>query len=291
MGTRQSWMTVLASLVLPLVVLGALLGIVVGADTALERVPVALVNNDGIIETVNDDGEEEFFFASKPLVTELVSGSDINVDWVVTDTETAETLLASGEVYAVLIIPDTFSEAVQTLGDREPTQANFTIRTDPSHSYLAGVLSDQLGATIAATISDEFGKEITKGLFTAVVDLGDAFAEAADAATEVAEGTAELADGVSDLKDGTAELRDGTKDLAEGYVTFDDGLGDYLGGVRDLADGLEEFNDETKALPQLSDGISQYTSGVSQVATGLRGSMTQGCSQESRAQRAPRCKP
>ncbi len=271
MGTRQSWMTVSASLVLPLVVLGALLGIVVGADTALERVPVALVNNDEIIETVDDNAEEEFFFASKPLVTELVSGSDINVDWVVTDSETAENLLASGEVYAVLIIPDTFSEAVQTLGDPQPAQANFTIRTDPSHSYLAGVLSDQLGATIAATISDEFGKEITKGLFTAVVDLGDAFAEAADAATEVADGTAELADGVSDLKDGTADLRDGTQDLAEGYVTFDDGLEEYLGGVRDLADGLEEFNDETKALPQLSDGISEYTSGVSQVATGLSG--------------------
>ena len=271
MIARQRWSALVAGLILPVLVLGAVLGIVVGADTALERVPVALVNNDEIIETVDDNGEEEFFFASKPLVTELVSGSDINVDWVVTDSETAEALLASGEVYAVLEIPDTFSEAVQTLGDPSPTQANFTIRTDPTHSYLAGVLADQVGATIAATISDEFGKEITKGLFTAVVDLGDAFSEAANAATEVADGTAELADGVSDLKDGTAELRDGTKDLAEGYVTFDDGLEEYLGGVRDLADGLEEFNDETKALPQLSDGISQYAGGVGQVATGLKG--------------------
>ena len=268
---RNRLALLVSGLLLPLVVLGALLGIVVGADTALERVPVALVNNDEIIETVNDNGEEEFFFASKPLVTELVSGSDINVDWVVTDSETADTLLAGGEVYAVLEIPDRFSEAVQTLGDPEPTAAQFTIRTDPSHSYLAGVLADQVGATIAATISDEFGKEVTKGLFTAVVDLGDAITEAADAAVEVADGTAELADGVSDVKDGTADLADGTADLASGYATFDDGLEEYLGGVRDLADGLEEFNDETKALPELSDGISQYTSGVSQVATGLKG--------------------
>jgi putative membrane protein len=269
--TRTRSAVMVSGLLLPLIVLGALLGIVVGADTALERVPVALVNNDEIIETTSDDGEEEFFFASKPLVTELVSGSDINVDWVVTDTETAETLLATGEVYAVLEIPDTFSEAVQTLGDPEPTAAEFTISTDPSHSYLAGVLADQVGATIAATISDEFGKEVTKGLFTAVVDLGDAITEAADAAVEVADGTAELADGVADLKDGTADLEEGTVDLASGYATFDDGLEEYLGGVRDLADGLEEFNDETKSLPQLSDGISQYTSGVSQVATGLKG--------------------
>lgn len=270
-AARNRLALLVSGLLLPLVVLGALLGIVVGADTALERVPVALVNNDEIIETVNDDGEEEFFFASKPLVTELVSGSDINVDWVITDSETADTLLAAGEVYAVLEIPDRFSEAVQTLGDPEPTAAQFTIRTDPSHSYLAGVLADQVGATIAATISDEFGKEVTKGLFTAVVDLGDAITEAADAAVEVADGTAELADGVSDVKDGTADLADGTADLASGYATFDDGLEEYLGGVRDLADGLEEFNDETKALPELSDGISQYTSGVSQVATGLKG--------------------
>ena len=270
-AARNRLALLVSGLLLPLVVLGALLGIVVGADTALERVPVALVNNDEIIETVNDDGEEEFFFASKPLVTELVSGSDINVDWVITDSETADTLLAAGEVYAVLEIPDRFSEAVQTLGDPQPTAAQFTIRTDPSHSYLAGVLADQVGATIAATISDEFGKEVTKGLFTAVVDLGDAITEAADAAVEVADGTAELADGVSDVKEGTADLADGTADLASGYATFDDGLEEYLGGVRDLADGLEEFNDETKALPELSDGISQYTSGVSQVATGLKG--------------------
>jgi len=267
---RLSVRTLLIGILMPLVIIGSLLGIVTSADTALERIPVALVNNDELITETDDAGEETFFFASKPLVTELVSG-DTSVDWVITDTDNAQALLSTGEVYAVIEIPDDFSQAVKTLDSAEPTQARFTIYTDPSHSYLAGVLADQLGASISSTISDEFGKEVTKGLFSAVVDLGDGISEAADAAEEVADGTRELADGVSELADGTSDLADGTKKFSDGYATFDDGLDTYLRGVRDLADGLETFNKETKSLPDLSTGISQYTGGVSQVATGLSG--------------------
>ena len=264
---RLSARTILIGILMPLVIIGSLLGIVTSADTALERIPVALVNNDELITETDDAGEETFFFASKPLVTELVGG-DTSVDWVITDTDNAQSLLAAGEVYAVIEIPEDFSKAVQTLDSSDPTQAKFTIRTDPSHSYLAGVLADQLGASISSTISDEFGKEVTKGLFSAVVDLGDGFSEAADAAEEVADGTRELADGVSELADGTQELADGTKKFSDGYATFDDGLDTYLGGVRDLADGLEAFNKETKALPELSAGLAQLASSL----TGLSGS-------------------
>lgn len=263
---RLSARSLVIGILMPLIVIGSLLGIVTSADTALERIPVALVNNDELITETDDAGEETFFFASKPLVTELVSG-DTSVDWVITDTDNAKSLLAAGEVYAVIEIPEDFSKAVQTLDSSDPTQAKFTIRTDPSHSYLAGVLADQLGASISSTISDEFGKEVTKGLFSAVVDLGDGFSEAADAAEEVADGTRELADGVSELADGTQELADGTKKFSDGYATFDDGLDTYLGGVRDLADGLEAFNKETKALPELSAGLAKLASSL----TGLSG--------------------
>lgn len=264
---RTPWLV--AGILTPLVIVGALLGVLVGSDQALSRVPVALVNNDELITEINDDGEEEIIFASKPLVTELVSAEDTSVNWVVTNQETANTLLSTGDVYAIVEIPDNFSEAVLTLDEPDPVQAQFSIRTDPSHSYLAGVLADTIGETISLTISNEFGREITSGLFTAVVDLSAGITEAADAANEVADGVDELSDGVSELSDGTGELRDGTRDLADGYGEFDDGLGEYLDGVRQLADGLETFNEETAALPQLTDGVKQYTGGVSQVSGGL----------------------
>ena len=262
---QLSWW--LGAITLPLILLAALLGVVTAADTALERIPVALVNNDELVEQVNEDGEEEIILASRPLVTELVSNEDLGLNWVITGSEQAEQLLAAGEVYAVLEIPKDFSEAVTTLDSDNPRQATFTIRTDPSHSYLAGVLGDQLGSSIAMTISDEFGKPLTEGLFTALVDLGDGFGEAAEAAREVADGTAELAEGVTELKDGSEDLRSGTADLSSGYEEYDDGLEEYLDGLRELADGIETFNRETEGLPALTSGVKTYTDGVDGLAT------------------------
>lgn len=264
---RQRLLWWAGAVTLPLILIATLLGVVTSADTAIERIPVALVNNDELVERIDDDGEEEIILASRPLVTELVASEDFEVNWVITGSSQAAELLAAGEVYAVLEIPANFSEAVLTLDTDTPEQATFSITTDPSHSYLAGVLADQLGATIASTISAEFGREITAGLFTAIVDLGDGITEAAEAAEEVADATEELADGVSELKEGSEELLDGTNDLADGYIEFDDGLEEYLDGLRKLADGAEKLNRGTKELPALADGVEAYTDGVSGLAT------------------------
>ena len=257
--TTRRWSWWAGAVAIPALLIATLLGVVTAADTALERIPVALVNNDELVEQVNDDGEEEIILASRPLVSELVSSDEFAVNWVITGTEQANELLTRGEVYAIVEIPENFSQAVTTLDSSEPEQAQFGIRTDASHSYLAGVLADQLGETIARTISAEFGRTLTEGLFTAIVDLGGGIREGADAAAEVAEATEELADGVSDLKDGSADLREGTADLSSGYAEFDDGLEEYLDGLRELADGIETFNRETGGLPELSTGVQTYT--------------------------------
>jgi putative membrane protein len=260
---RRVWLWGFAAVLAPLLTIGILLGAMSNADTATERIPIALVNNDELITETDENGEETFFLASRPLVLELVGSDDLTLDWVITDSETAAEKLETGEVYAVLEIPDNFSEAVRTLETDEPEAASFVIRTNPARSYLAGVVAEQIGAQVATALSDEFGKEILSGLFTVIVDLGDAFSEAADASREIADGVDELSDGVSDL-------RNGTGDLVSGYAEFDSGLGEYLDGVGSLSEGLSTFERETRDLSQLSEGVAAYTGGVGQFAAGLR---------------------
>ena len=260
---RKIWAWGFAALLAPLLTIGVLLGAMSNADTATERIPIALVNNDELITETDEDGEETFFLASRPLVLELVGSEDLALDWVITDSDTAAEMLETGEVYAIFEIPENFSEAVQTLETNEPKAASFIIRTNPARSYLAGVVAEQIGTQVASALNDEFGREILSGLFTVIVDLGDAFTEAADASREIS-------DGVNDLSDGVTDLRDGTSDLASGYVDFDSGLGEYLDGVTQLADGLETFERETRQLPELADGVASYTSGVSQAIAGLQ---------------------
>jgi putative membrane protein len=165
----------------------------------------------------------------------------------------------------VLGIPANFSQVVKTLGTQAPQQAAFTIRTDPSRSYLAGVLAEALGESIAQGISHEFSKTLTEGLFTVIVDLGDALSQAADAAEEVKEGTEALLDGANELTTGTRELATGVSELAEGYGSFDDGLNTFVDGVGALSGGIKEFETGTRRLPELSAGITEYTNQVAGV--------------------------
>lgn len=233
---------VLVALITPIVIIGGLLGALSSAESGLERVPVALVNNDELIRETDDDGEETVIFASKPLVTELVTSEDFAVDWLVTNSEQARDLLASGDVYAIVEIPEDFSLAVTTLDSATPEQATFTIITDSSRSYLAGVLADQVGAALAAGVSDEFGSGIMEGLFSAIVDISDGFQETADAADTLASGVEELSDGVGEL--------------ASGYEEFDDGLGEFAAGTRSLSDGLDALSAGTAPLGDIATGLS-----------------------------------
>ncbi|MDA0289446.1 MAG: ABC transporter permease [Actinomycetota bacterium] len=255
---------IIAGLLTPLVIIGGLLGALSSGENALERVPVALVNNDELITETDDAGEETFIFASKPLVTELVTSDDFAVDWLVTSSEQARALLASGDVYAIVEIPEDFSYAVTTLETDNPEQATFTIITDASHSYLAGLLSDQIGDALASGVSDEFGSGIMEGLFTAIVEIADGF-------DEIAEGADTLADGVEEVSEGVTELNDGVEDLASGYTEFDDGLGTFSEGVTSLSDGLDALGEGTSGLTALSTGVKTYTDSISTLSAGLSG--------------------
>jgi putative membrane protein len=243
------------AVITPLVIVGGLLGALSSAGDGLERVPVALVNNDQLIRETGDDGSENIIFASKPLVTELVTSDEFAVDWLVTNSSQARELLAAGDVYAIVEIPEGFSLAVSTLDSDSPEQATFTIITDSSRSYLAGVLSDQIGQALAAGVSDEFGAGIMDGLFSAIVDISEGFQE--------------IAEGSQSLASATQELSDGVSELASGYEDFDDGLGTFAAGTRSLSDGLDALGAGTSQLSDLSTGVTTYTSGVSSISAGL----------------------
>ncbi|MEL0149042.1 MAG: ABC transporter permease [Pontimonas sp.] len=265
MRTRSRWtLWIIAGVLTPLIIVGGLLGAMASGDSALERVPVALVNNDELIRETNDEGEETIIFASKPLVTELVTSEDFAVNWIVTGSEQARELLASGDIYAIVEIPEDFSYAVTTLDTDTPESATFTIVTDSSRSYLAGVLSEQIGTALAAGVSDEFGAGIMEGLFSAIVEIADGF-------EEIAEGADTLANGVEEVSDGVTELDDGVQELSSGYQDFDDGLGTFSDGVTSLSDGLDALSAGSSGLTDLAAGVKTYTDNISLLSTGLSG--------------------
>ena len=272
----------LAAVVLvPLAFAGLFVGALGQSDTALDRIPAAIVNEDKLITTTDADGEEQNVFAGRQLVTEL-TGAD-GFDWTITNAEDAQALLDSGAVYAVLTVPSDFSESILSLSGDDPEKADISIATDDAHSYLTGSVAQVVGQTM----TDTFGREITKqylaGLYDGMGQLGSALGEAADGADQLADGASKLSggltqytDGVGDLADGASELStgvdqytDGVEGLAGGASQLANGVGQYTGGVDALSSGLASLNAGASGLTALNDGITTYTGGVSSFSGGV----------------------
>jgi putative membrane protein len=227
------WLALGAVVLVPLAFAGLFVSALAKSDTALDRIPAAIVNQDTLVYTTAADGTKSPVFAGRQLVTELTGGS-ASFDWTITNEKAAKKALADGSVYAILTVPKNFSTSILSLSSKDPQQAKLAIKTDDAHSYLTGALAQTVGDGMANT----FGKAITaqyiSGLYSSMGQIGGAFSTAADGATQ-------LSDGVSK----------------------------YTAGVDSLAGGLGSLNAGASKLTQLSSGVTSYTNGVSQLAQAL----------------------
>lgn len=240
---RQHWIrrAALAAVVLvPLAFAGLFVGALSQSDTALDRIPAAIVNEDTLVNRTLPDGTEQPVFAGRQLVTEL-TGATEGFEWVITNADDAEAALEKGEVYAILTVPSNFSSSILSISTDSPEQADVSIRTDDAHSYLTGAVAQVVGQTMVSTFGNEITAQYIGGLTAGLGDVGVSLQTAAD-------GASQLGDGASSLSDG---------------------LGSYTGGVSSLSNGLGRLNSGASKLTQLSGGIANYTSGVSQLSGGL----------------------
>ncbi len=260
-GIRR-WLTLGAAVLVPLALVGLALAAVGNDSDALERIPAAVVNDDTLITTTDENGDEQFVFAGRQLVTELTAPDAEGFAWSVTSADEAEAALARGEVYAVLTIPPTFSESLLTIGSPDPVQARLEIQTDDAHSYLAGAVVQAVGSGLA----QQFGADITAryldGLTAGLGELGTALEQAAD-------GASELGDGATDLSVGLTSLGDGASASASGARSLSSGVRDYTNGVSSLSGGLAEL----KAGANQLDPVQQAAGGLVPQSTAVAGSL------------------
>ncbi len=246
LARRRSWQrrAVLGAVVLvPLAFTGLFVAALSQSETALDRIPAAIVNEDSLITTTNDDGTETNVFAGRQLVTELTAGDADGFEWTITNADDAQAALASGEVYAILTVPSNFSSSLLSISTDAPEKADITIRTDDAHSYLTGAVAQAVGQGMVNTFGNEITAQYIGGIYASLGDLGSSLAVAADGATELSDGAGE----------------------------FTTGLSTYTGGVRSLSAGLQKLKSGAGELSGLSSGVSSYTAGVSDLSAGLSG--------------------
>ncbi|MEO7349624.1 MAG: YhgE/Pip family protein, partial [Terrimesophilobacter sp.] len=262
--TKASWLKwsgFAAVVLVPLAFAGLFVGAVSQADTAVDRIPAAIVNNDTLIYTTAQDGSQSPVFAGRQLVTELTGGSD-SFNWLVTNEEGAKKALARGEVYAILTVPKDFSQSILSLSSPAPTRADLAITTDDAHSYLTGALAKSVGESMANTFGTTITTEYIKGVYSSIGQLGSSLGEAADGAKSLSGGAADLRSGLSELAGGVASISSGASSFASGVRT-------YTLGVDGLSAGLATLNANATGLSSISAGVTNFTGGVSTLASQL----------------------
>ncbi|MFP7759784.1 YhgE/Pip family protein [Marisediminicola sp. LYQ85] len=262
---RSRGIAALAAVALvPLAVAGLVVGALSEADSGLDSIPAAIVNSDELINQTADDGTETPVFAGRQLVTELTADDVEGFEWTITNEDDAEEMLDSGEVYAILTVPEDFSESILSLQGDDPQQATIDIRTDDRHSYLAGAVAETVGSSLTSAFGSEITAQYLSGLYSGFGELGAALSDAADGATE-------LESGSGDLTDGLDELATGAGTAASGADTLSSGVSEYTDGVGALSSGLGQLQTGAGGLSTISSSLGTYTSGVSQLSAGIAG--------------------
>ncbi len=256
-----------AVVLVPLAFAGLFVGAVGQGKSAIDSIPVAIVNQDTLQKVTNADGSVTNVFAGRQLVTEL-TGSE-GFDWTITNAADAEAKLASGEVYAVLTVPSNFSDSILSLSSSDPKKADISIRTDDTHSYLTGSVAQVVGQTM----TDTFGKAITAqyigGIYSSLGDLGTSLTAAADGATSLANGATSLSTGLTQYTDGVGSLASGLSQLEDGAAQLSSGAATYTGTVSQLSAGLSQLAPAmSTADPALQAKFEALVAGLAQTAAG-----------------------
>jgi putative membrane protein len=236
---------VLVGLLLPLVAATVLVWSTTGREQNLDKVPVAVVNNDQIITSPQP------MAAGRALAGALTqpTSDQTNLDWVLADTQDAQDGLGNGDYYAVLTIPKDFSKAILSSGTDDPVQGKLTLVSNGAASSTVPYIS----RTIADAAATSLGTQTTQGYLGQVYDgfnqIASSNQKAASSAGQVADGTGQVSVGAENLdagaeslSEGLGQLADGAGRLQAGTASLESGASDLAGGARSLAQGAQALD-------------------------------------------------
>lgn len=261
-GRRVSWAALAAMVLVPLLAVGALIGLA-GTGRASEPVEAAIVNLDKAV-TVGD----EYIPMGRQLAAAMIERDDANINWTLADAKNAKDGLATGRYSAVVTIPEEFSAAATSFSANDADEARrATIKVQVSEN--APVTDAVLAQEIAALASDSVNTMLTEtyldNIYVGFNTVGEQFVTIVDAAGQLADGARQLADGTGELSNGVTQLADGMSLLSENSATLNDGVGELADGVGQLAGNTSQLTDGGS---QIADGLSQLAAAGTEINSG-----------------------
>ncbi|KES07222.1 membrane protein [Streptomyces toyocaensis] len=210
----------------------------------LDRIPVALVNEDtgaradGKRITAGDD------------IADGLRDSD-TFDWREVSADEARRGVEDGTYYLSLTLPADFSRRIASSSGDSPETGALRVRTNDANNYIVGQISRTVFGEVRRAASTKTARSFLDRIFVSFSDIHGETVRAAKGADKLSggigkaeQGSQDLADGLADARKGSGKLSKGLKDLHKGAGDLEDGSGKVADGTRRLAEKVNAADAE-----------------------------------------------
>ncbi|MFG2633187.1 YhgE/Pip family protein [Streptomyces sp. NPDC048362] len=207
----------------------------------LERIPVALVNDDkgataaGKKVTAGDD-----------IVHRLRDSRTF--EWHEVSDEEAREGVENGTYYLSLTMPADFSRRIASSSGGSPETGALRVRTNDANNYIVGQISRTVFNEVRSAASTKASRTFLDKIFVSFSDIHDETVTAAKGADRLDSGIGKAEKGSKDLADGLKDAKGGSGRLAKGLKKLDRGAGDLRDGSRQVADGTQQLADRVNGV-------------------------------------------
>ncbi|MFF3175258.1 YhgE/Pip family protein [Streptomyces sp. NPDC057900] len=207
----------------------------------LDRIPVALVNDDK-----GATAEGKRIEAGDEITGRLLDSKVF--DWHEVSAKEADKGVEDGTYYLSLRMPSDFSRRIASSSGDSPETGALQVRTNDANNYIVGQISRTVFSEVRTAASANASRGFLDRIFINFSDLHDATAKAAKGADDLRGGIGKAKKGSKDLADGLKDAKAGSSRLAGGIVKLNTGAGDLKTGSQQVADGTQLLADKVNAV-------------------------------------------
>ncbi|KUH39430.1 MULTISPECIES: YhgE/Pip family protein [Streptomyces] len=235
----------------------------------LDRLPVALVNED---KGATADGKR--IEAGDDLTKGLRESAVF--EWHEVSDAEARRGVEDGRYYLSLTMPEDFSARIASSSGNTPETGALRVRTNDANNYIVGQISRTVFSEVRTAASTKSSRTFLDKIFISFSDIHDATEKAAKGANDLKDGVGEAKKGSRSLADNLTKAKDGTAELAAGLKKIDAAAGKLTTGSRKVADGTQQLADRVngvapKVRPYLRDNGKQIGDAARLVADSSKG--------------------
>jgi len=180
--------------------------------------------------------------------------------------EAANKGLGEDEYYAVITVPENFTETLNSASTDNKQISTITYSPNKRKNYLSSQIINSALKTVEISLQSKVSKEVT-------ATLSDSLKDVPDNLQKISDGAEQIDDGAGKLSGGLQKLASGTDTLDNRYNEFDKGIESATKGSTDLTNGIGQVN---SGIDNLSNGANILNGAIAQINEGTESLSNQG---------------